>query len=493
MSIRYFLCCTLLFGGGTSIAQTNPCTPSSPITCGWGDLSKPTLQTLITQHSAIYTEAEVFQLISQLEWCKQDIKSRLTTVRLDREELALQYQQVLAVRDVAGTQQQIADLKKSRAEALMSLEEQLAASPLQGIYAVFLPDINPFTDVKAFQQQALQALTNDAIADINGTNIQRVTEVVNQGDVQDVIRSLSSGTVRVDEILYSNPNYQARYYFYVGLINVSPLLGDLPEKNKATGVGGAQAFNVLQNENAASQLRSLGLSSDDMAQLQARLRANQENVQRSNKIVAAKQLEIIRRSELRIRDIERQITELEQQLTERESKIAQYCQELGVAFKQNDLNGSAQRALESIQEQLEELEARWNNIKGEEILYQEATFDISGNPVEKLAEETLDLVESMKVDYSTQTLNKEVIDLENFEVSQYQNTRQVTLYRTLNRIWVMPVGLANGKFKVYVFSQFRITKEEVEGESMNPVRNDHLVKIDGGRFKMGSNDYGDEK
>lgn len=453
-----FLCALLNLKG------QDYCAPQTPLALTANKIKPENIESLLATHQdrSLFDESTVLSTMKQIDQCNQSMGGRLLNIETISGGLAQRLQQVLAVRDVEGTQKQINDLEKSLEEAISSLKERMQTTQRKGLYIVMLPNINPLTNVTEFQKQSLDALTMNAIEEINGTAITRLTTVINQSQVKDAIKALSQGEVKQDRSLFDQPNYEQRYFLYFGLINVTPL-----DQSRFSGRPynpanqNAVVINPLLETNFASKLRSLGVTAEHVNRIEGLMQSYVGTIKNANENTAFQREQMVNDSEQQIKDLENQIKALKEQISSRSDKIRQHCQDLNVPFKPNDINASAQDVLDEIRTKLEVNKTTWRIEKGKEILHRSSVITISGKPIEIIAAETMKLVNRLITDYSTVAKNEEVVGIENNEVTDYNNTRQIELYRNIDKIWVMPVGQSDGSFKVYVFATFEISDQIV--------------------------------
>ncbi|WP_367391670.1 SUMF1/EgtB/PvdO family nonheme iron enzyme [Lewinella sp. LCG006] len=499
--MRHFLLSALFVFTYALAAQNTNCLPPTPISVSGKDMQVAQIKDLLQANgnNALFDEQKIEKAIRNVETCNQERAGRLLGIENEISILTHNYQEVLSIRDVQGTKQQIEDLEKSKMETLASLEERMQRFQRKGLYIVFLPVTSVLTDVKEFQNQAKQSLTQRAIEEINGTSIRRISEVINQQDVSDIISSITAGEVTLDRIIYDVPDFRKgqEYYIYFASVNVTPLSKTTFNGISLQSEARASVFNPIVDHNYNVDLQSLGVDPVHITTIQQLLGNWNENIVNHNKNIDSSQLQIASSGEQQVREIDTQINNLREQLNQRSSRINQYCTEMGIRFDDNNLNGSAQRVLNAIQQQLQSSQNNWRITKDEEILFRKSSITISGNPLDILAEESIKLTERLRADYTKVTKNEEILDLEDYSVANYQNTRQIEFYRELNRVSVMCAGQANGSFNVVVFATFKIKDEATERNRSNnyslnstssnykTLVSDNFIHISGGTFQMG--------
>ncbi len=456
-------------------AQWVNCVPDNPLTLKASSISEVSVTSKIRETQKFYDDNELFPIKNQLDKCNSKMEDELRTLQGSIAATGLKYQEILGLKDVAGIQRQIEDLKKSKLASIQTLEENLAKTRHSGLFLVLLPEINLLDNKNVFIRSAQTALAPYAITDLNGERIERLTEVKDYENVKDVITSFKGGDVTPVSDLITNADYKNKHFLYVTKINVSPAKKEAIKTTTSSGASQNElVINLMTDPNFALTLQKYNVSETLIAEINQKISTNMSVIQNENADADRRQADILLQGEEEIRKIDYDISEYNQRLKTRQVKLKSTLETIpGANYNPADAEASVQSALNILKSQMAELKKQWNGIKEQELQFRETQVMIEGDPAEALAKETMRLYEQLQQNFTTIKRSMEFISVENFEVTDYKSSDEMILYRQVSQIWSYLVPQSNGSFRLMLLAKFQIKEggnppaKEVANEPRN--------------------------
>lgn len=469
----------------------DPCEPASPVTADGANLdaAQAQLLALLRQHKPRFTAAEVEAARAAIDRCNTASADALNGIEVEKSGLSLRLSELLRYGDVVKLRERIETLRKNRESALQELDRNLGSIRQVGLFAVLLEKVDIYAAQAALRAQAQAALSPRAAADLNGVFVQRTTETADLQSVKDIVRAYAGGEAAVEQVLFDRTNFEPGkdYYLYFAKISVRPLKKS--PAGQAAPVANASVFNLDVDKNYQSALSARGVTGAHLAEINTRAGTHLDFTRRENDDAARRRELILTQGQDQLRRTDRDIEDAERDLRARAGKIETICRELGLPYSPANPDQSASAAAQKLREQIAALETRWNQTKEQEIQYADTRVTIQTGPAEDFAAEAVKLARKLEQDYGKVQKTEEITRVEDFSVTELRQSREVELYRRLRRLWVYPVGEADGTFRLYVFGAFNIAGRKEAGGSLTPGREpavpEHLVRIAGGTFEMG--------
>jgi len=463
MKRNYLLIIGFLLAFGSVSAQYKNCEPDNTITLQRASISEFNLRDKIRVEQKFYDDKDIQFVKSELGKCNAAMDDELRKLESKMSTLSLKYQEVLGAKDMAGIQKQIADLEKSRAASLKTLEENLAKTKHTGIFVVLLREINLLDNKNVFIKAAQDAIAPLAVEHLNGERITRLTSVENLKNVKDVVTSFKGGEMTPVSDISANADYKNKSFLYAVKVQVTPI------KNKATlrtttdvsTNDKAIVLNALLDSDYENTLKGYNVPESILAELREKVSSYAYTIDNENLDADTRQANILQQGEEEIRKIDADIQEFKNRLATRGEKLKAVISELpGVTFNANDLEGSANQALNMLKKQIADLAKQWNTIKEREIQYKETKVTIEGDPSDAMAKESMRLYEQLQKNYTTIRKSMEFMTVENFEVKDFQAAKEVEVFREVNQIWAYLCPQSDGSFKIMLLSRFKITNQK---------------------------------
>ncbi|MBK8193844.1 MAG: SUMF1/EgtB/PvdO family nonheme iron enzyme [Lewinellaceae bacterium] len=236
------------------------------------------------------------------------------------------------------------------------------------------------------------------------------------------------------------------------------------------------------------RLLERGVNEADIKRIEQEVMPFLPNVQRDNKTADSRQDYILQNGTEKVRGLDRDIEDARQRLATRTAKIAEICKELGVPFNGTGFDQSVNAALQKIREQLRDLTAQWNQTAEREVIYKETRTFVEGSLSQSLAAEALKLCGQLEKGYGQLDRILQVTEVENLDVSRFENNRTVTVYRAPKKVWVYAMPRDDGAYGVVTFAQFKVTEVSAgpgPGGGGRLTFEPEMVQVEGGRFQMG--------
>jgi hypothetical protein len=224
-----------------------------------------------------YTQGEVENVRRTVDKCNQQKAAELSKVLEMRRDKITKANTLLRYADVAKIREQIAVLEQSKAEAGKNLEKSLDGNAPYGLFVVLIKNVNDPQKPK-LQAAAQAALAPEAVKDLIGTHIERVTKVSSMSEVEDLVKSYTNGEMMpdggalIDRLAIAN-----RYYLFMAKVNVKPLKRSLTAQNTST-MPSTLVLNLEIDGNYEAKLQSEGVIREHLDEIKALANIHLENV-----------------------------------------------------------------------------------------------------------------------------------------------------------------------------------------------------------------------
>lgn len=450
--------CVAHMGYMKGIAQT--CVPNTPVTVG-APAQSGALSALITQQgsAALKDFSEWESMRNNLSNCNGSTGKKLREIEDNMSQLSLQRQDLLAVKDVSNLQKQLADLARSRDDSREELKKNLAQVKTAGLYIAIVGNINPLTPKPELIHIAENAIAPQAARDLGGTYIQRETRVSNLSSVSDVIRSFSSGSMVIGEILKDQAMNASKLFVYAAKVYVSPAK-TLPQLSGTAAENGQVKIIAISSTNTPEMaLSGTGLPQSVIDDLTSILSAKMAAIDSENAAATRKAREVAAAGESKVGAILQQISGIEAQIGTAKNKVKEVLNQLGYPFNGDDLSGSITNAVNGISARANELAKQWLDVKAKELLWKESSVLPEGAPADAIGKTASDLAIQLDKTYGRITTSAEVMEIINLSVSGYQEGRNVDVVRNLERVWVIAIPQDDNTFRVVTVGKFSVNSK----------------------------------
>lgn len=479
--------CFLILFATLLHAQTS-CLPASPVAADY-PVTAEGLKTLFetAQQKAELSPEAYEALKTQINRCNNEMEVALSGILSQMSELSLKYQQILGYKDVAGIEKQLRDLEDSRKKSRTELEQNLGYVKHSGIFVVLLEGVDFYKKQKEdLIVQANQTITARAVEDLVGVNIRRVSEIRDFAPVRDVVQEIKDGEVRMEREYFNQSNHNRKLFLFVARIGATPSRQKAPGANASAS--NALVINLGLDGDYRQKLLQRGVSEADLKRIEQEVLPFLPNVQRDNKTADSRQDYILQNGTEKVRGLDRDIEDARLRLATRSAKIAEICKELSVPFNSSNFDQSVNAALQKIKDRLRELTTQWNQTAEREIIYKDTRTFVEGSLSQSLAAEALKLCGQLEKGYGQLDRILQVTEVENFDVTKFENSRTVSVFRKPQKIWAYAMPRDDGAYGVVTFAQFKVTGmgQATGGGSITklPFEPD-MVLVEGGKFQMG--------
>lgn len=380
-------------------------------------------------------------------------------------------------------------LQKSLKDAQKELDQSLSQVAQVGVYVVVLENIDPYDSKNSLVQKAQAALHPYAVENLNGVNIKRLTNVANFESVKDIIESFVSGKASDKKVFVDKQNFARKYFLYVAQASVLPLKENKMKRQNMRF--DSDVFVAKLGDNFESELLKKNISDEHLALIRTDALPYASISQQENRNNRDRQDQIIEKGELEIKKIKQDIEEAQELLRERSERIQQICKNYNLSFNASDLDASAQGAFDHFREKVKRLDRQWKQLKEQEIIPKETITTIEGSPAASTATESIKLYKTLSEQAGKISKTQERIRVEDFEVTDYEAQKDVTLFRKIERIWVYPVPQDGNTFKVFLLAQFKIAATAAKDREKSITLDfpmPEMVFVTGGSYIMGCKD-----
>ncbi|MBX2890475.1 MAG: SUMF1/EgtB/PvdO family nonheme iron enzyme [Saprospiraceae bacterium] len=288
---------------------------------------------------------------------------------------------------------------------------------------------------------------------------------------------------------FNASNHSKKHFLYVGRF------GATPARQKAagtdTGPAGALVLNLDADTDFRARLAAKGINEADIRRIEQEVLPFLPNVQRDNKTADSRQDYILQNGAEEIRRIERDIEDARARLAVRSAKVGEICRELGIPFSNSNFGQSVNAALQKIKDQMRDLTAQWNQTTEREVLYKDTRTFVEGSLSQSLAAEALKLCRQLEEAYGKLDRILQVTEVENLDVSRFESSRTVTVFRAPKKMWAYAIPRDDGAYGVAVLVQFRVTGVQADGSSATATITSRLpyepetVRVEGGKYQQG--------
>ncbi|HSQ42710.1 MAG TPA: hypothetical protein VLM37_10565, partial [Fibrobacteraceae bacterium] len=213
------------------VSTPAPASPSTPDSLEHSMNSRPSFEAniaesdlaqAILQNRPVFEEQEVRLILDDIEEFNRKIRTNLATIDQEIQKLRSQKQDWIRQKDVVQQLMRLDSLKDSRGKIYAETEKVLKNMNQVGIYLVVLDGVDPYASKEQLRALAKATLTPQAISELVGTFVQSSTEVRNNMLWKDLIRTVVSGRLEVEEDPVAWPMKKSGRFVYVARVKVHP-------------------------------------------------------------------------------------------------------------------------------------------------------------------------------------------------------------------------------------------------------------------------------
>lgn len=497
--MRHLFTSVLLLLAGAAAAQpaAQPadCLPTALVTADY-PVTPAALERLFSEagHRGELSPGGFDDLKARINRCNNEMEVALSGITAQMSELSLKYQQILGYKDVEGIEKQLRDLEESRKKSRAELEQNLGYVKHSGVFAVLLEGVDFYQGEQRDRiAAASRAVTARAVDDLVGVHITRVSEVRDFAPVRDVVLEIKNGEVRLEREYFAEPDGFKKQFLLVGRFGATPTR----QKPAGAGPGDAAALvlNLSKDTDFRARLSAKGVKESLIRRIEQEVLPFLPNLQRDNKTADGRQDYILQNGSEEIRRIDRDIEDARARLALRSAKVGEICRELGVPFANSNFGQSVNAALQKIKDQMRDLTAQWNQTAEREVLYKDSrSTSLEGSLTQSLAAEALKICGQIGEGYGKLDRVLQVTEVENLDVSRFESSRTVTVFRAPRKIWAYAIPKDDGSYGVAVLVQLRVTGVQADGTGGSgtappPVTRlpyePEMVRVEAGKYEQG--------
>lgn len=448
--------------------QAQYCDPNNATTLSAPLITEANALNQLQVNRPVYSAGDLQLMKDALSKCNATTDMDLLRIEAQLSEASLTYQDIERLKDIAKIEEQIAALEKSRAQAQVTLSSNLESIRHSGLFIVLLQGIDLYADKNDLVKQAQYALTPQAVQSLNGTQISRLSTVSELKEVKDIITAFTSGEMTVADVLNDKPLYKTKLFLYAAKVNVRPLKTPQLSGNGLSNGAIARIIEVQTNPNWPDELRMFGVAEDIINDLNAKVSAKLGTINTENTQADLNQQRIVERSAQEITKIDQDLNTWRTRINTAKEKAKAILNSLGLYYNDKDIIANVSRALAEQLKVITRLHEEWKAIKNREYVWRSTSIEINGNPLSAMAVEAMRLVKLLNGTYGLVNKSTELTRVENLVTTDYQANFKAAMYRTVERIWLFPVGHDDGTFELTLVARFKLN----EGANTNNIYTD---------------------
>lgn len=444
-----------------SSARAQNCSLDSRVGAEAPDIKESHLIPQLERHKldVFYTQGEVENVRRTVDKCNQQKAAELSKVLEMRRDKITKANTLLRYADVAKIREQIAVMEQSKAEAGKNLEKSLDGNAPYGLFVVLIKNVNDPQKPK-LQAAAQAALAPEAVKDLIGTHVERVTKVSSMSEVEDLVKSYTNGEMMpdggalIDRLAIAN-----RYYLFMAKVNVKPLKRSPTAQNTGT-MPSTLVLNLEIDGNYEAKLQSEGVIREHLDEIKALANIHLENVKNNNSRVLELLRAEIQKTESEIRKYNENIAQRKKDEAASSSEIRRICTELGSSFNPQSPEASAAEAQRKLKLEIANLERQRIEINDREIfpLHQILRGSTDDDLYKDIAQKVVEGTRNLEQQAGTSFEVDEYTEVRNGLVEQDLQSTKVKYIRKIRRIWAYPIAGNNNDYQVVLFGQFASEK-----------------------------------
>ncbi|QEP41956.1 DUF1566 domain-containing protein [Ectothiorhodospiraceae bacterium BW-2] len=408
------------------------------------------------------TREQLTVIKQSLSRCQASVDAHISELTAQINALVQQKQNLLQNSDIEKIGQQIAANRQSRTDIEAELDKQLQSTSYRGLYMAILPYQGFIPRKNDLIQQAQQAITPQASADLNGIFIRSVTDITttnHQTTLKDRITSRLSGTMTIDHTFLAETVTAARKLYYLVKVAVTPLQGKPDSATSASG-SGAKVVNIAADD-WEQQLQQQGADAPRIEAVKAVREQALRTIELQNNNQRTSDQQVLSETQRKLQQVDQRIATLEQEIAAKRATLQRILQ-------QNDQRCATSpeacigTATTAIDEQIAALKDNIMQIKEQQLFYRDTTVRLEGTqPYHDIATQALGVLAQLESSYTRDERIMELTMIENGILTNYERHKDTPVTRELERFWLYltPTDNVADTFGVTVVSRFRMSDE----------------------------------
>ncbi len=456
----------LAFFWAIPFTWTQNCIPGSSIALEREAATTANIQAKIQEVRKLnYYPKDVEEVKQMMLDCNVNMNRRLNDIERKIKEYSNIRKDAFGYRDNEGFEKQRLDLVEARRKVKEDFKKDFKREKRKGLFAVLikdLPEIPPSTD--SLKHTARNILLPVAVRFLNGEYITRLSSMRDYTLLKDAIESFSDGKMEEIDNFNSRPNYQRRYFLYIGEVSITHL-DERIGSNDYNGYFKGKVLNFETEDNYAGILKAEGVSDADIERIRTEIIDHLLSIRSDNKAAEAAHFEYLETANKKIRQLDAEIEEIENKIKYRSKNINEICQKVGIPFDASNATKSAENALLTIDQQIKGLSNEWNKVKEQELLYSESKpFYIDKDPVLDVSKKAKELIDALNADKGQTNGLEMYTRVEDGTLVENTSKYKTMIFRSIDRVWIYPVPGDDNSYKIHVFAKFNITKQSIPTE-----------------------------
>lgn len=414
-------------------------TPTSPIVLSKDEINEANIYAKIKENPRVYADADIESLNMQIKLTEKKVQGEADKYYDEISKLFKLKSSINEIKNVETLKKQISEKQKAIVEIKETLVKELEKISYHGYYAMIvpLPEDNPFMPNDKLRDMGRGKLASKAVKDLNGIFISSLTTVKDQSMLSDLILAKVSGSMNMGGYDYEGQVYAdgRDYYVWLGAVEVLPLGSDPGKNSQGNGSSGIIAVDMLNDPSAKNILSSKGLPGDKLADIELLKAEEEKEIERKNEKSAKTEAEIISYHNEKITKLENEIKEHESKIKNQSALLKEYIEgNTDVEFDKSNIASCVSRAQEYLDRKIPEMIAERDAIIERELKLDNFEFDFKNDLMKESAANVMGIYNLMKDDKITDY--KEVTEVEDGTVSNYDEQSSQKVTREIEKIWI---------------------------------------------------------
>ncbi|MFN0203987.1 MAG: tetratricopeptide repeat protein [Bacteroidia bacterium] len=403
-------------------------------------------------------------LESNLKQQQTELATQLMGFDMQLMGLTHQLQVLENLADIGKIDSLLLQRKNTRAKILEMQGKTLQQIPLKGLYLVFMPVEDVYTDIDLFQKATEATILPEAIKTWNGTFIQSLVEIQDNQVLSDQMKEQVSGTMEMGNKLCGECESKRfdnglNYYYKICEVNVYPLQkkGEIDSLEKGAPIQNIQLVDLVNEsdyEKEIEEISSKTVKNKLLSLLKTYLPKHKQAITEFNKTALLLQKQMLLNLSQELQRIDEKIAASQKRKEMTIMQLDSIAKTLNLPFDPTQAQTFITKAKDALKQQHQAISAQKFALKNTELIYE--TVKVGGeHPNLDIAQGVFEHLPIWEERYAKLTDFQQEIAIKENVVEQFSTQSGLDMYRNLGKIWVYPVPV-NSAIYVGVVCQFNM-------------------------------------
>jgi TPR repeat protein len=425
-----------------------------------------------------YSMVQLEEFKARLDQCRIEVGAAVRAKNNEFDDAMRQMRRLLSVQDIGAVKARLAQIQKSKADAQVKTDVQLGGIAYKGLYLVVLKNIGAFEKPEALSTKVQNAVTNNAITDLNGAFIQSLTKVVNQQTEFERVKQRVSGSMTIEQPVYQQTIGSERLHLRLVEVNVVSFTKQTASSNGSVSgaplVNDAVLLRLDESADVAGFIKKILTDADLSARetenilRQASIRQKAILAHNQNAAHTQEETHVVHKKDMEDYDI---------RIAQEQKNVEDYNKIVQEVLK--SIHNTQPCATENVEKCLatakQELEAKFKTIndakkvaQAREMVYKDLTVKAEDvNPTLQLAAQALSTMQEL--DNTNGTLNQffQEIQMQNGQIDSYNEARTRDAYRKVQNVTLYVAPGNSSDYRLLVVADFKFVTDKAVGNTSN--------------------------